>query len=91
LPSVARGLGLSALCAGAVLAGQHAGAGLPVPGAALFVGGAFALLAMIFLLALRPEALGAEAQSALARLIPRFARSSAAGAPVVAEPHRPTP
>ncbi len=91
LPYALRGAGLSVVCAAAVLAGQHAAAGLAFPGAGLFAGGSFALLAIVFMVAARPDVLGAEAQSALARLLPRFAPTLAvAGAPVVAEPPGPT-
>jgi lipopolysaccharide exporter len=73
LPYAARGLVLASLCAVAVLAGQQAAAHLTFPGAALSAGGACALAAMLLVVALRPQLLGPEAQSALARLVPRFA------------------
>lgn len=70
LPYAARGLGLSAVCAVAVLAGQHAVATLTFPGVSLSAGGACALAAMLLIMGLRPQLLGREARSALARLIP---------------------
>jgi lipopolysaccharide exporter len=73
LPYAARGLGLAAVCGGAVLAGQHAVASLTFPGISLYAGSACALAAMLLMVGARPQVLGDEAQSALARLIPRFA------------------
>ncbi len=69
----ARGLALAALCAGAVLAGQHAVATIAFPGIALYAGAACALAAMLLVLGARPQMLGREAYSALARLLPAFA------------------
>lgn len=84
LPYAARGLFLAAVCAVAVFAGQHAVAGLHLPVVSLFVGGGCALAAMLLIVGLRPEVLGAEAQSALARLVPGFrARLASPGAPLV--------
>jgi lipopolysaccharide exporter len=73
LPYAGRGLGLAAVCGGAVLAGQHAVANLTFPGISLYAGSACALAAMLLMVGARPQVLGDEAQSALARLIPRFA------------------
>ncbi len=73
LPDAARGLGLAAICGVAVMAGRQAVAGVNFPGATLFAGGAFALLAMLLLVAMRPQVLGREALSALGRLFPAFA------------------
>ncbi|HSI53196.1 MAG TPA: oligosaccharide flippase family protein [Ramlibacter sp.] len=73
LPYAARGLALATVCAGAVLLGQHATAGLTLPGASLFAGGAFALAAMLLLVGMRPQVLGTEALGALGRLFPAFA------------------
>jgi lipopolysaccharide exporter len=73
LAYAARGLGLSVVCGGAVLAGQHAVAGLTFPGVSLYAGSACALAAILLMVGARPQVLGDEAQSALARLIPRFA------------------
>jgi len=73
LPYAARGLGLSAVCGGAVLVGQHAVASLTFPGVSLYAGSACALMAMLLMVGARPQVLGDEAQSALARLVPRLA------------------
>ena len=73
----ARGLFLSAVCAAAVLAGKHAVATLTFPGVSLYAGGICAVAAMLLLVATRPQLLGVEALSALARLFPR---SGCAGA-----------
>src|SRR6185369_12115048 len=73
LPYAARGLGLAAVCGGAVLAGQHAVANLTFPGVSLYAGSACAVAAMLLMVGARPQVLGEEAQSALARLVPRFA------------------
>jgi lipopolysaccharide exporter len=73
LPYAARGLALSAVFAVPVFAGQHVAAGLPLHGAPLYAGGLCALGVLAALIFLRPEALGLEAQSALARLLPRLA------------------
>lgn len=70
LPYAARGLALSALCALAVLAGQHAAAPLASPLAALLAGGAGAALAMLVVLLFKPEVLGPEARTALSRVLP---------------------
>ncbi len=73
LPDAMRGLALAALCAGAVLAGQHAVATIAFPGVALYAGAACALAAMLLVIGARPQMLGREAYSALARLLPAFA------------------
>jgi lipopolysaccharide exporter len=73
LPYAARGLALAAVCGAAVLAGQQAVATLTFPGIALYAGGACALAAMLLLVGVRPQVLGREAYSALARLFPAFA------------------
>jgi lipopolysaccharide exporter len=72
LPDAARGLGLAAICGGAVLAGRQAVAGLSFPGVALYAGAACALAAMVLTVGLRPQVLGQEAQRALINLFPRF-------------------
>jgi lipopolysaccharide exporter len=69
-PYAARGLALASVCAAAVLAGQHAVATFTFPGVSLSAGGACALAAMLLIMGLRPQLLGQEARSALARLIP---------------------
>jgi lipopolysaccharide exporter len=71
-PYAARGLGLAALCAAAVQAGKQAVSSLTFPGVSLYAGSVAAAAAMALVLFLRPQALGLEAQSALARLVPRF-------------------
>nr|MBA3774252.1 hypothetical protein [Ramlibacter sp.] len=68
-----------------VLAGQHAVAALTFPGISLYAGSACALVAMVALVMVRPQVLGLEARSALARLIPggvgaRLAPAGAVGA-----------
>jgi hypothetical protein len=73
LPDAARGLGLAAACAGAVLAGQHAVVAFTFPGVSLFAGAACAMAAMLLVLGVWPQVLGREAYSALARLLPAFA------------------
>jgi lipopolysaccharide exporter len=73
LPYAARGAGLAAVCAGAVLAGQRAVAGVTFPGAAFYAGAACALAAMLLLVGARPQVLGHEARGALARLFPAMA------------------
>jgi O-antigen/teichoic acid export membrane protein len=72
LPYFVRGLALSALCAAAVSAARHAVATVTFPGVSLFAGGLAALAAMLLVVAARPQLLGPEAQSALARLVPAF-------------------
>jgi O-antigen/teichoic acid export membrane protein len=72
VPYAARGLGLAALCGAAVTAGREAVSAFTFPGASLYAGGICALAAMALVLFVRPQALGSEAQSALARLLPRF-------------------
>jgi len=82
-PDAARGLGLAAVCAAAVLAGQHAVAPLTYPIVSLSAGGACALAAMLAMVLMRPQVLGPEARSALGRLFPAFApRFAAPGAPL---------
>jgi O-antigen/teichoic acid export membrane protein len=73
VPDALRGLGLAAVCGAAVLAGRYAVAPLTLPVVSLAAGGACALAAMLLLLLVRPQLLGADAQSALGRLIPAFA------------------
>ncbi|HEY8050672.1 MAG TPA: oligosaccharide flippase family protein [Ramlibacter sp.] len=72
LPYAMRGLALCALCAVAVLAGREAAASLNSPLASLFAGGFAAALAMLAVLVIKPDALGAEAQTALSRVVPVF-------------------
>jgi O-antigen/teichoic acid export membrane protein len=78
-PYAARGLGLSAVAAVAVLAGQHAVATLVFPGVALYAGGICAMAAMLLLILVRPQVLGLEARSALARLVPGFGLGDSSG------------
>jgi len=82
LPDALRGLGLAAVSAAAVLAGQYAVAPLATPIVSLAAGGACAMAAMLVVLLMRPQMLGADARSALGRLVPRFApRFAVAAAP----------
>jgi O-antigen/teichoic acid export membrane protein len=90
MPYAMRGLGLAAVCGGAVVAGQHAVAGLAFPGISLYAGGACALAAMLLIVGARPQVLGRETQSAVARLIPRLA-PRLAGARPSAESNGPRP
>jgi lipopolysaccharide exporter len=69
-PYLVRGIGLAAVCAGAVLAGQYAVAGVTFPGISLCVGGACALGAMLLMIGTRPQLLGRETQNAIANLFP---------------------
>jgi O-antigen/teichoic acid export membrane protein len=85
VPYAARGLGLAALCAAAVLAGQQAVARLTFPGVSLYAGALCALAAMALVVFVRPETLGREAQSALGRLLPRLGPQLAPAA-MVADP-----
>ncbi|MCW2573831.1 MAG: putative succinoglycan transport protein, partial [Frankiales bacterium] len=73
VPYAARGLALAVLCAAAALAGQEAVSSFTFPGISLYAGSLAAAAAMILVLFVRPQVLGLEAQSALARLVPRFA------------------
>jgi lipopolysaccharide exporter len=73
VPDILRGMGLAGVCAVAVLAGQHAVAALTWPNVSLTAGGICALTAMLLLVFARPQVLGAEAQGALGRLLPRLA------------------
>ncbi|HUR87850.1 MAG TPA: oligosaccharide flippase family protein [Ramlibacter sp.] len=72
LPYIGRGVALSAVCAVAVLAGQHASASLASPLIALVAGGIAASLAMLAIVIFKPDALGPEAQTALSRVVPVF-------------------
>jgi len=69
----ARGLGLSALSAAAVLAGLELTAALASPLAALLAGGAGAAVVMLLVLLFKPALLGPEALMAIVRLAPRLA------------------
>jgi len=69
-PDLVRGIGLAAICAGAVLVGQYAVAGVTFPGVSLCAGGACALGAMLLVVGTRPQVLGRDTQSALANLFP---------------------
>ena len=69
-----RGAGLAVLCAGAVLAGQSAVAGLALPALSLFAGGAGALVALALLVGISPRVLGTSAMGALSRLFPALGR-----------------
>jgi len=79
VPYIARGLCLAAVAAVAVLAGQHAVATLTFPGVALYAGGICAMAAMLLLILVRPQVLGLEARSALARLVPGFGLGDSGG------------
>jgi lipopolysaccharide exporter len=81
VPDVLRGLGLALIAALAVLGGQHAVASLPYPIVSLSAGGACALAAMLLVVFARPQVLGAEAQSAIGRLLPRLAPRLATATP----------
>jgi lipopolysaccharide exporter len=82
-PDAARGLGLASICAVCVVAGQQAVANVSVPAVSLVTGAVCALAAMLLLVGKRPQVLGLDAQSALARLVPglapHFARAGAPG------------
>jgi hypothetical protein len=67
-----RGLGLSSLCALAVLAAQEASSWTASPFVALAAGSVSAGLAMLAVLVFKPEALGRDAQTALSRVVPKF-------------------
>jgi len=83
LPDAARGLAIAALCGGAVLAGQQAVASFAFPLVPLVAAGLCASLCLVLLVMLRPEALGAEARSALARLVPRIGSRLAPATPAL--------
>jgi hypothetical protein len=85
LPYVARGAGLAAICALAVLAGEEAVSGITFPGVGLLSGGACAAVAMLIAIVARPQWLGREAQIALSRLLPAFALRFAPAVPAKAE------
>jgi hypothetical protein len=72
LPYALRGIALSALCAACVIAAQEVSSGIASPLLALVAGGIGASLAMLAVLVFKPEALGAEAQTALSRVVPVF-------------------
>ena len=80
MPDLARGVGLAALAALAVAGGHQAVANVTLPGAALFAGGFCALAALLIVIGMRPTLLGRDTQSALGRLVPRFAPRWAAPA-----------
>ena len=67
---LARGPGLAAACALAVLTGQQAAAGSTFPGSALVAGSAGALAVLLLVLGVWPQLLGAEARAVLARFMP---------------------
>jgi hypothetical protein len=69
-PFAARGLALAALGGGAAVAGQQLAAGSPQPAVALAAGSLSALMALLALLAARPQVLGPEATGALVRMFP---------------------
>jgi lipopolysaccharide exporter len=88
-PYLVRGVGLSAVCAGAVLAGQYAVAGVTFPAISLCAGGACALGAMLLMVGARPQVLGRETQNALVNLFPAMrVRWSIAPAPEESEAAR---
>jgi lipopolysaccharide exporter len=84
-PYAVRGVGLAAVGAVAVLAGQQAVASLTFPGVSLYAGGACAMAAMLLLIAMRPQVLGLEARSALARLVPSIGDRLAPASAVASE------
>ena len=91
-PHVARGLGLAALAAAAVLAGQTAASPFALPLLSLMAGGTCALAALALAVIGWPQVLGAQAQLAISRIVPRFATRwvPAAGAPIeLEEPQAP--
>jgi len=65
-----RGTVLGAIGSAAAAAGQHAAAGFPHPAVMLAVGAASAGLALLLVVAVRPQVLGNEARAVLSRLIP---------------------
>ena len=67
---LARGAGLAAACAIAVVTGQQAAAGSTLPGMALAAGSAGALAVLLLVLGVWPQLLGAEARGVLARFLP---------------------
>jgi O-antigen/teichoic acid export membrane protein len=79
LPFGARGLGLGALGAAAVVAAQQATAGSDLPAVRLLAGGACALLVLLGIIGFFPRVLGPEARGALARLIPALGLREPAG------------
>lgn len=70
LPFVWRGAALALVCAAAVLLGRHGAAPLHHPFVTLVSGGSLCLLVVAALVALRPQMVGNEAGSVLARVIP---------------------
>jgi lipopolysaccharide exporter len=70
LPFVWRGLALGSVCAAAVLLGRHGAAPLHQPLATLLCGGTLGVLVLLALVAIRPQVIGNEAGSVLARVIP---------------------
>lgn len=70
LPFVLRGVALAALAGAAVLAGREAAAPLGQPVVSLLAGGIAGTGALVALVFARPQVLGAEARSVLARLLP---------------------
>jgi lipopolysaccharide exporter len=72
VPDAVRGIGLAAVCAVAVLAGQHAVADLVLPAVSLGAGAACAGAVMVLMAGLWPQLLGRDTRSALASLFPAF-------------------
>jgi O-antigen/teichoic acid export membrane protein len=70
LPFAARGAALSAVCGIAVLLGRHGAASLQHPIVTLLAGGTLGLLVVLALVAVRPQLLGPEARTVVARLVP---------------------
>lgn len=79
-PMLMRGLVLGAVCTGAVLVGRGAAAPLHHPLATLF-GGLMGALAMLLLVAVRPQVLGSQARGVLSRVIPAVGGGSRPPAP----------
>lgn len=74
LPLALRGLGLAAVCAGAVLAGQRVVAPLALPVLSLVAGGLCALSVLLLIVGICPQVLGSEAKAAISKLFPALGR-----------------
>jgi O-antigen/teichoic acid export membrane protein len=83
LPLVARGAGLALLCAAAVLLGRYGASPLHLPFATLLAGASLCAVVVAAVLAIRPQIVGAEAGSVLARLIPAMRPAWPSPAPEV--------
>jgi lipopolysaccharide exporter len=85
LAPAGRGALLGAICTGAVLGSQQMVAGFAYPAVGLCAGAVAALVVLFAVLAVFPQALGAETQGVLARFVP-FMRLRAAAAVAAAAP-----